>query len=333
MPSGDRRGRFVWHELMTNDVPSALKFYTKVVGWKAAPYPDDPSYTLLSGKGPNAQAGVMTMPPDAKAMGAAPHWLNYIGSPDVDSSVARATEFGATVLVPPQDIPKIGRFTVLKDPFGATFAIFTPTGEGMGGGSRELGEFSWHELITPDPSGAFEFYSRLFGWENAGNMDMGPMGNYQMFGLDGGQMGGIYRQPADMPGPPSWLPYVLVPDTKRASQLIAAAGGRVINGPMEVPGGDWIVAGIDPEGVMFALHSRKPAEKKPAEKKPAARKPAAKKPKAKKPAKKKAAKKPAKKTAKKKAARKAPRRKVAARKQARPARRKVARRRSAKKKK
>jgi hypothetical protein len=70
-----------------------------------------------------------------------------------------------------------------------------------------------------------------------------------------------------------------VKDAKAAAKAIEAAGGKVINGPMEVPGGDWITAGIDPQGVTFAVHSRKDAAAaKPAATKPAATKPAATKP-------------------------------------------------------
>jgi len=336
MSTGDRRGRFVWHERMTNDVPSTLRYYESVVGWKSERWPDNPDYTLLVGaKGPSA--GVMVLSDDARAMGAPPHWLSYIEVGDVDSSVARATEFGARVLVPAQDIPKVGRFAVLQDPFGATFAVYTPSGPPMSGDDMALGSFSWHELTTTDPEAALGFYARMFGWEELTRMPMGPEGDYLIFGTAGVQLGGIYRKPAQLPGPPSWLPYANVADCKRAAGLIASRGGSVTNGPMEVPGGTWIVQGIDPEGVMFALHAPAKAARaknaSPGAKQAAGRKTTKKKP-AKKPAKKAAARKPVKrKPLKRKPAKKAPRRKVAARRKAKPARRKpAARRRPAKKK-
>jgi hypothetical protein len=52
---------------------------------------------------------------------------------------------------------------------------------------------------------------------------------------------------------PFWLYYVGVPAIDPAVETITTGGGRVINGPMEVPGGAWIVQGIDPQGAMFAL--------------------------------------------------------------------------------
>ena len=77
-------------------------------------------------------------------------------------------------------------------------------------------------------------------------------------------MGGIYKKPNDpkapahMQAPPHWLPYVLVTDTQKAADA-KKAGGLVASGPMEVPGGDWIAIGIDPQGGAFAVHSRKAA--------------------------------------------------------------------------
>jgi predicted enzyme related to lactoylglutathione lyase len=91
-------------------------------------------------------------------------------------------------------------------------------------------------------------------------MDMGPdMGKYQMYGLDGKTLGGMYRKPPQSPGPPAWLPYIKVGDAKKAAQTIKSLKGTVINGPMEVPGGDWIAQGLDLEGAVFAVHSVKPA--------------------------------------------------------------------------
>jgi predicted enzyme related to lactoylglutathione lyase len=90
-------------------------------------------------------------------------------------------------------------------------------------------------------------------------MDMGPeMGTYQMFGRGGGIPNGGIMKP--QPGAPAaWMPYALVKDAKAAAAAATANGGQIVNGPMEVPGGDWIAVGIDPQGAMFAVHSLNPA--------------------------------------------------------------------------
>jgi predicted enzyme related to lactoylglutathione lyase len=310
------RGRFLWHELRTTDTKSAGAFFSKVVGWKTQPWGDDGSYTLFASGG-SRMAGLMTLPEEARKMGAPPHWLTYIGTPNVDETARLATSLGATVLTAPEDIPTVGRYAVLQDPQGAVFSIFTPTASQAAEAAPVVGDFSWHELATTDAPAAFAFYQRLFGWEETSAMDMGPdLGTYQMFGRTKTvPLGGIFKKPAQMPGPPSWLPYIRIADAKKTAEAVKKAGGKVINGPMEVPGGDWITQGLDLQGATFAVHSLKPATsaapapaapaKKAATKKAAAKKAVAKKAAAKKkpaPTRKSAAKRP---TPKKRAAKKA----------------------------
>ena len=80
---------------------------------------------------------------------------------------------------------------------------------------------------------------------------MGPMGLYRLFAVEGCDLGGIMTD-ARFPRP-AWLVYFRVDGIERAAARIAEAGGRVIQGPMAVPGGGWVVNGLDPEGAMFAL--------------------------------------------------------------------------------
>ena len=275
MPSPSHRGRFVWHELLTTDTKAAEGFFTKVAGWKAKPF--DQSYTLfLTGK--QNRAGLMALPAEAKAMGAKPHWESYVAVSSVDETAKQATGLGGKVLKAPTDIPNVGRFAILQDPQGASIAVFTSS-DGMPMNEQSgVGDFSWHELATTDWKAALAFYKNLFGWQETNAMDMGPQGTYQMFGLDGKTMGGIYNAGPQQPGAPSWLPYIRIPDAKKSAALIKTLGATVINGPMEVPGGDMIAQGLDLQGIPFAVHSVKAkaaAPSKPASR-PAVKKKAAK---------------------------------------------------------
>src|SRR6185312_15745423 len=131
---------------------------------------------------------------------------------------------------------------------------------------------------TTDYAAAMSFYSELFGWEKGPGHDMGQMGVYQLIVHDGAQVGGIYNLQAPST-PAHWLSYVRVPDCNKATSAAKAAGGRVLNGPMEVPGGHWITMMMDPQGGAFAVIEPPKAEaaQKPAAKKaPAKAKPAAK---------------------------------------------------------
>ena len=93
---------------------------------------------------------------------------------------------------------------------------------------------------------------------------MGPMGVYLIFGRNGKQLGGMFNKPAEMPGGPAWLGYVRVKDVNQTVNKVKSARGTLINGPMEVPGGDWIAQFVDPYGAMFAVHAVA-ADMKPAQ--------------------------------------------------------------------
>jgi predicted enzyme related to lactoylglutathione lyase len=342
MSNAEIRGRFVWHELMTTDPQAASAFYSKVLPWKTQPS-GMPDYTLwVSGKA--MAAGLMGQPESARQAGAPPSWLVYIGTPDVDGTASAAERLGGKVLKAPADIPNVGRFAVLADPQGGAFAVFTPGPAPEGGGSPPT-DFSWHELATSDLQGALAFYSELFGWSRGPAHDMGPAGTYQIIEHGGAQVGGIYKV-MDASKPPHWLTYIHVASVDKAAAAAKAAGGRVTQGPMEVPGGSRIAQILDPQGGAFAVHE--PARQSatggaPAEKAPAARtrpaaktSPAARKTPAKKPAAAKAPARPAKRAAanakkrpaaSKRAAKKSPAKKAPAK---RPAARKAAGRKSTK---
>ena len=65
----------------------------------------------------------------------------------------------------------------------------------------------------------------------------------------------MFNKPAEMPGGPAWLGYVRVKDVNQTVKKVKSARGTLINGPMEVPGGDWIAQFVDPYGAMFAVHA------------------------------------------------------------------------------
>lgn len=251
-------GRFVWYDLMTSDPDAATTFYTQLIGWGTAPWESGPQpYTMWTNR-ETPIGGVMQLPEDAKAAGAPPHWLAYVEVADTAATAKRAEELGGKILHGPMDIPSAGTFAVLVDPQGAAFAIYTSQQESPAKQEvPQVGEFSWHELATTDHEAAFDFYANLFGWQKTDATDMGEMGTYQMYGVAGMPMGGMFNKPAEMPGPPCWLFYARVDDVHQAVEKVKTLGGKVLNGPMEVPGGDWVAQCMDPQGAAFALHSTK----------------------------------------------------------------------------
>jgi uncharacterized protein len=124
-------GVFVWNELATSDIDAAKKFYGEVFGWSSRDMDmgDGMTYTIFEAPGGGDVAGGMPLTEEMKSHGVPPNWLSYLGTDDVDASADKAKELGATVHMPPTDIPEVGRFSVLQDPTGAAFALYKGTSQ------------------------------------------------------------------------------------------------------------------------------------------------------------------------------------------------------------
>jgi len=250
------RGDFVWYELMTSDPAGATAFYTGLLGWHAsdAGMPGM-AYTLLHA-GERSVAGLMQLPPDARAAGAPVAWLGYVAVDDVDAAAARVVAAGGRMHHGPEDIPQVGRFASVADPQGASFVLFKGTGEPMPPAPPgSPGLVGWHELGTSDQAAALDFYRGLLGWGLGVSMDMGPLGTYQVFtDAAGTPIGGVMNN-AEPGTHPHWLYYFQVASIDAAVGLVRARGGSMLTEPHQVPDGPWICACRDPQGGRFALMS------------------------------------------------------------------------------
>ncbi|MBN9084075.1 MAG: glyoxalase [Rhizobiales bacterium 62-17] len=246
-------GKFCWYELMTSDLPAARKFYGDVIGWTGQnagqPHMD---YWLMS-LGEAMAAGMMAIPENACDAGAKPGWIGYIAVDDVDAMAEKVKQKGGKIYRAPDNIPGIGRFAIVADPQGAAFALFKGEGEAPPAPPRGTpGQAGWRELYANDHVAALDFYGELFGWTKADHVDMGDMGIYQLFAKGGEPIGGMMNKMPQMPAP-YWTYYFNVEGADAAAARVKAAGGQVLMEPMEVPGGDWIVNGLDPQGAAFNL--------------------------------------------------------------------------------
>jgi uncharacterized protein len=251
-------GRPLWYELMTTDMKGAESFYRTVVGWKTAPFEGaGQPYTTFNGGRDVPIGGVMAKPAEVKAP---PFWAMYVGVPKLEDAAAHIKKIGGNAHTEVIEVPKVGRMQMMVDPQGAAFYIFEPSNsEQQPETAPEVGEASWHELMTTDWPAAMKFYESVFGWKPSQAMDMGEgMGTYQMFDRPHGMIGGMMNKPPEMANvPPYWQIYFRIPDIEAAAERVKAGGGKIIAGPMEVPGGDWVLTATDPQGAVFGLHARK----------------------------------------------------------------------------
>ncbi|MDO6413936.1 VOC family protein [Sphingomonas sp. BIUV-7] len=261
--SRNRQGEWVWYELLTSDADAAQAFYEKVAGWTIAraelngePSPMD--YRILTAPDGRPAGGLMKIPEGAPMP---PAWLGYLGVDDVDSTAAAVEQAGGAIYMPPHDLPGVGRFALLADPQGVSFYVMRgePDERSTAYGRYELGHCSWNELITPDDAAALAFYGRLFGFVEEGAMPMGAMGEYSFLRhtSQSEPFGAMMPQQPSQPVP-AWLFYFRVPDIDVCVAAVKAEGGRIVTGPMEVPGGERVIMAIDPQGAVVGFVAPKP---------------------------------------------------------------------------
>lgn len=250
----NKHGDFIWYELMTPDAGASAAFYAPLLGWEVR---EDPEYREIKAS-EGFVGGMLQLTPEMTAGGARPAWVGYVKVDDVDASVASITAAGGQCFMT-RDMEGIGRFAMVTDPQGAPFYVMTPSdgGETSHAFAAErpmMGHCAWNELASSDPDGAKDFYAKQFGWSKDGEMDMGPMGKYEFLKTSGGNfaLGAVMPKMPEMPVS-LWTYYFRVPSIDAAVEQVKAGGGQVVNGPMEVPGDEWCINGVDPQGAFFAL--------------------------------------------------------------------------------
>jgi len=257
----NRTGNWIWYELMTSDPDGAGKFYGAVVGWTVASQGDPQAggvdYRHITRADGGGQGGVLALTKDMTDHGAHPCWVGYIHMADVDAATAAIVADGGKVLMPKMTIP-VGAMAMVTDPQGAPFYVMTPVPppgkpDAVSDvfSSTEAQHVRWNELTTADPEAAIGFYVKHFGWTQAGEMDMGPMGKYRFIQAGAVGIGAVMKAPPQVPT--MWTHYIGVDDIDRATAAVRAGGGTVTNGPSEIPGGEFSVNGMDPQGAAFGL--------------------------------------------------------------------------------
>lgn len=250
-------GSFIWYELMTTDPEGAKSFYEDVVGWTVGdPTPGgEVEYRMVCA--PDGFAGgVLTLTPEMCEGGARPAWFGYIGVDDVDVAVAGAVAAGATVQMPAFDLPGVGRIAMIADPQGVPLYLMRGAidNDSTAYQRHGMGHVAWNELLTGDREAALRFYRDQFGYVQDGALDMGSeLGEYSFISHGGEIVGAVMKAAPE--APTVWQFYFRVPDVDAAARKVKASGGQVLFGPMEVPTGERVLLGLDPQGASFGLVS------------------------------------------------------------------------------
>lgn len=254
-------GDFIWYELMTPDADGAAAFYGAVVGWTivgGGVSTDGLDYRHILRADGGSGGGVLQLSEEMRQGGARPYWIGYIHVADVDAAARAIVESGGKLLMPKMTI-EVGSFALVADPQGVPFYVMTPVPP-PGDPDAKSDVYSmdqpqhvrWNELMTSDPDAALAFYQHHFGWAQDGAMPMGALGDYRFIQAGGVTIGAVMPL---MPGAPAsmWTHYIGVDDIDRAIDAVKAGGGTILHGPDEIPGGEYSLSGMDPQGALFGL--------------------------------------------------------------------------------
>jgi predicted enzyme related to lactoylglutathione lyase len=252
-------GTPIWYEYLARDADEAQAFYAEVNGWRVdASGMPGLDYRILTAPDGSNIGGLMALPAGAPMR---PGWIGYFGVDDVDAAVARVEAEGGRIHMPATTMEGIGRMAMIADPQGAVFYVMRGASNMESTSFRQShnaapGHVVWNELVTADQDASMAFYGGLFGWRHEGSMPMGPLGDYKFVHAGPICLGASMNAP---PGETSgWRFYVLVTDIDAAAARVTRAGGSVLRGPDQIPGGDYSLVAEDPFGACFGLVGPRP---------------------------------------------------------------------------
>jgi predicted enzyme related to lactoylglutathione lyase len=248
-------GTFCWPELTSTDQAAAEKFYGALFGWtlKETPMGPDSHYTIFLKDGQDVAAAAQ-MDKDAKTRGVPAYWLSYVSTTSVDQSVEKAKQLGGTLVAGPFDVMEHGRMAVLKDPTGATFALWQANQHPGATRMNEPFSLVWTELLTNDTNKAKAFYTGLFGWTTETMPGVGM--EYTIWKRDAKDMGtgGMMQITPEMgPLPPNWMVYFSVTDADAIVAKAKSLGAKVLVEPKDIPKVGRMAVLSDPTGAAFSI--------------------------------------------------------------------------------
>jgi predicted enzyme related to lactoylglutathione lyase len=252
MPLSDTplTGKIIWHDLITNDVDQAKRFYSGVLGWtfEQTRHPNGGDYTVIFA-GERYVAGIVQLDDPSNAEYS--RWLPYLSVADVDRAAEFTREEGGSVVAGPLDLQGVGRAAAIQDPQQAVIGLLRSNhgdpDDSLQGGP---GLVVWNELLAANDMAAVRFYSALAGLQ--GVEQPRPNGIYHVLVSQQQERAGVMQKPAD-DVEPFWLTHFAVSDVNAATIKAAELGGQVILAPDSAFRSGLQSVIVDPTGAIFAL--------------------------------------------------------------------------------
>lgn len=241
-------GKFIWADLVTDDVPAARKFYTQLFGWT---FRDMGGYAIAANdERPLAGIFQRQRPADPNAK---PRWFGYLSVASVANAEKAVTNGGGKVLAPPQKVPARGEQAVFADAEGAIFGIVKSSAGDPGDFQPDPGDWIWMQLMSRDARKAAEFYRAVGGYEVIENSSTNRVSDYVLTskGFARATVGMIPASNEKVR--PNWLPFVRVKSVGESAAKARQLGGRVLIEPKPELFDGKVAVIADPTGAAIGL--------------------------------------------------------------------------------
>jgi predicted enzyme related to lactoylglutathione lyase len=256
--SSDRLpGKFVWADLVTDDVPAVRKFYGQLFGWI---YEDVGGYTIAKNQDrPMAGFFQRQRPSDGEAK---PRWFGYISVPNVGKAQRVVTDAGGKVLAEPQKFPDRGEQAVFADPEGAVFGVIKSSSGDPQDFLPEPGDWIWAQLLSRDGVKAGDFYKSVADYEVLENSETERAGDFVLTSKGYARAAVLTIPDTHDKVKPNWLPFVRVTSVNASVAKTKELGGTVLIAPQEKLLAGRLAVVADPTGAAIGILEWNPEEAK-----------------------------------------------------------------------
>jgi len=243
-------GRFVWYDLLTDDVPGVERFYGELFGWEfEGDFGEEGDFSLVSYQGAPI-AGIVHAEPLEDGMSRS-RWIPSLSVVDVDRAVEQTRQAGGAVYTEAREVPDRGRMAVVGDPQGAILAFVRTSGGDPADVDAPVGGWLWTELWTHDVEASVAFYASLVGYEYE-IVDLPVLPDYGVLTTGGEARAGVRKLPWEEVMP-NWVPYVRVDDPAAVAARVEGLGGRVLVAPADTVRAGTVALIQDPSGAAVAI--------------------------------------------------------------------------------
>lgn len=243
-------GKFVWHDLVTNNVPAARDFYGELFGWEFEGRGGDGAPYLTAIKDDRPLAGIVKADRLQEQVNES-RWISYISVRDVDKAASFILNTGGLIYTAPMELEVRGRQSIVGDNSGAAFGIINANGGDPLDSELKEGSWIWDELVTDNPKDMAIFYASLAGYKNSDVSD-GKAKDYYILSIEGEQRAGITSVPWQN-AKPNWIPYIMVSDLSIKISQAEGLGARIIIAPDQNIQNGNIAIMADPTGAVFGI--------------------------------------------------------------------------------